>query len=266
MVGRAIKHSGHSEPRNAPTLEVRKITPADLREALARGIDDFKLMPSYLVMVSLIYPLVGLVAAWWSLGNNVTPLLFPLITGFALVGPLAAVGLYELSRRREAGLDTRWTHVFDVAKSPAIGTIAALGGMLLMIFLGWLTAAMALHESLFGTPEPSSIAAFLTEVTTTSRGWMLIVLGNAIGFVFAVVTLAVSAVSFPLALDRNVDFGTAVATSIRVMRTNPKTMALWGAIVAGALVIGSIPFLVGLAVVMPVLGHATWHLYRKAIV
>lgn len=262
MVDKAIERSG---TRTAPPLQVRRISTADLREALARGMDDFKLMPSYLVMLSLIYPAVGLIAGWWSLGNDVTPLLFPLIAGFALVGPLAAVGLYELSRRREAGLDTHWTHVFDVLRSPAIGTVAALGGMLLLIFLGWLTAAMTLHESLFGTPEPASILSFLTEVTTTSRGWMLILLGNAVGFVFAVVTLAVSAISFPLALDRNVDFATAVATSVRVLRDNPRTMLLWGLIVAVTLAIGAIPFLIGLAVVMPVLGHATWHLYRKAI-
>jgi uncharacterized membrane protein len=261
MVDHAI-----GQDRNIAAPTIRKIGIDDLKDALRKGVDDFRLMPSYLVMLALLYPVVGLVAARWSMGNDVLPIIFPLISGFALVGPIAAVGLYELSRRREKGLDTYWQHVFDVLKSPALGTIILLGVLLTAIFVGWLVAAMTLHTALFGTPEPSSIRAFLTEIFSTSAGWKLILFGNAIGFVFAVVTLAVSAVSFPLALDRNVDFTTAVTTSVRAMIANPGTMLAWGFIVAAALAIGAVPFFMGLAVVMPILGHATWHLYRKLVV
>ena len=106
---------------------------------------------------------------------------------------------------------------------------------------------------------------FIHDVLTTSHGWALIIAGNVIGFIFAAVVLSISVVSFPLLLDRDVGAAVAVQTSIRAVLANPLTMALWGLIVALALVIGSIPLFVGLAIVMPVLGHATWHLYRRVV-
>jgi len=247
-------------------LPVRKITTADLKDAMRAGVADFQLMPTYLVLLALIYPIVGLVAARAAQGDGVLPLIFPLISGFALVGPLAAVGLYELSRRRQAGLDTRWTHVFDVLKSKGIVTIVLLGVLLLAIFTTWLLTALAISNAIFGGPVGNGIGNFLSIVLTTPAGWKLILIGNAVGGVFAVVTLMISVVSFPLALDRGVGLGTALQTSIKAVTTNPGTMAIWGAIVAGSLVLGAIPFFVGLAVVMPILGHATWYLYKRVVV
>ena len=247
-------------------LPVRKITAADLKDALRAGVADFQLMPTYLVLLALIYPVVGLVAARAAQGDGVLPLIFPLISGFALVGPLAAVGLYELSRRRQAGLDTRWTHVFDVLKSKGLGTIVVLGVLLLAIFTGWLITALSISDAIFGGPVGDSIGDFVTTVFTTAAGWKLILIGNTVGFGFAVVTLMISVVSFPLALDRGVGLGTALQTSIKAVTANPRTMAIWGLIVAGSLVLGAIPFFVGLAVVMPILGHATWYLYKRVVV
>lgn len=244
---------------------VHRIGPADLREALARGFDDFWAMPSHVVFVSLAYPIIGVVLAGFSFGYNVLPLLYPLASGFALIGPLAAVGLYELSRRREFGLPTDWKHAFEVLRSPAIGSIAVLGVVLLVLFLAWLMSAQALYQSLYGWHPPASLTGFLGEVLTTSRGWTLILIGNVIGFGFAVVALAISVVSFPLLLDRGGGVAMAVQTSVRAVAANPVTMALWGLIVAGLLVIGCVPAFVGLAIVMPVLGHATWHLYRRVV-
>lgn len=248
-----------------PAPAIRTIGFKDLKDALRKGVGDFQLMRSHLIMLALIYPLIGLVAAQWSTGNGVLPMLFPLASGFALVGPVAAVGLYELSRRREKGLDTSWKHVFDVVRSPALGTIVLLSIMLAVIFLAWVVVAMRLYTGLFGSFWPISIERFIAQLFGTGEGWRLILFGNAIGFLFAVVTLAVSAVSFPMALDRNADFFTAVGTSVRAFMANPGTMLAWGFIVAAVLVIAAIPFLVGLAVAMPILGHATWHLYRKLI-
>jgi uncharacterized membrane protein len=244
---------------------VRKITSADLKQALVRGIDDFMAKPSHLVFLGLIYPILGICLAALTFTNNALPLLFPLMSGFALVGPIAAIGLYEISRRRELGLDTSWSHAFDVLRSPSIPSIVALGVLLMVIFLCWLTTARALYEWLFGPLAPESYAQFITEVLTTSRGWTLIVLGNAIGFGFAVVVLSISVVSFPLLLDRDVGAAVAVQTSVRAVLANPVMMAAWGLIVAGALLIGSLPLFVGLAIVVPVLGHATWHLYRRVV-
>jgi uncharacterized membrane protein len=246
-------------------LTIRKIGLKDLKDALAYGLDDFAAMPSHVIFLSLIYPIVGFVLARLAFGYDVLPLLYPLATGFALIGPLAAVGLYELSRRREQGLDTHWTHVFDVRKSPSFGAIVAMGVLLMLLFLAWLATAQAIYQSLFGVLAPSSITQFVREVLTTKTGWMLIVLGNGIGFLYAVLVLMISVVSFPLLLDRDAGAAVALWTSVRAVAANPVAMAAWGLIVAVLLVIGSLPFFFGLALVMPILGHSTWHLYRKVV-
>ena len=252
-----------SSPATLPA--VRRITPADLFDAMRLGFDDFKAMPSHAVFLCVIYPLVGIILISATLGSSTLPLAFPLVAGFALVGPFAAIGLYELSRRREAGLDTSPLRAFDILRSPSLGAILALGLLLVAIFLVWLAVAQAIYIANFGYSSPSSIRQFVHEVFETSAGWRLIVIGTFVGFLFAVAAFCISVVSFPLLLDRAVGASVALATSIRVVVSNPATMGLWGIIIAALLVIGSIPFLMGLAVVMPLLGHATWHLYRKAV-
>jgi uncharacterized membrane protein len=244
---------------------VRKIGLSDLREALSKGLDDFMAMPSHLVFLGLIYPIAGVCLAALTFSNNALPLLYPLATGFALVGPFAAIGLYEISRRRELGMEASWQDAFDVLKSPSIPSIAALGVLLLVIFLAWLTTARMLYQSLFGYAVPSSYSQFINDVLTTPQGMTLILAGNALGFVFAVVVLSISVISFPLLLDRDVGAAVAIQTSIKAVLVNPLVMAAWGLIVAAALLVGSLPLFVGLAIAMPVLGHATWHLYRRVV-
>jgi uncharacterized membrane protein len=239
---------------------VRKIGPADLKFALSKGIDDFMAMPSALFFLGLIYPIAGLCLAGYTL-----PLLFPLMSGFALIGPLAAIGLYEISRRRELGLETHWSNAFDVRHSPSVPALLALGLLLLIIFRLWLAAAESLYGRLYGPGEPESYVKFLIDVVTTSRGWSLIAFGNTIGAAFAVVVLSISVVSFPLLLDRDVGLVVAVQTSVRAVLENPITMALWGLIVVALLAIGFMLVFVGLAVTVPILAHATWHLYRRAV-
>jgi uncharacterized membrane protein len=256
--------AGHDAIAAEPVI--RKIGPGDIREALAQGADDFRVMPSHLAFLCLIYPLCGLVLAYATSERNALQLLFPLASGFALIGPFAAIGLYEMSRRRELGLDTSWKYVFNVLRSPSIPSIAALGLLLVAIFVAWLTAAEALYTALFGPTAPTSYAAFFSEVVSTRHGWLLIGFGGFIGFCFAVVALSISVVSFPLLLDRDIGLVAAVAASLRVVRENPAAMGLWGAIVTVGLIVGALPLFVGLAIVMPILGHSTWHLYRKAIV
>jgi uncharacterized membrane protein len=244
---------------------IRRIGPADLFQALALGLDDFAAMPSHAVFLCFIYPLLGLWLISLASGYSMLPLAFPLAAGFALIGPFAAIGLYELSRRRELGLDTSSSHAFDVLLSPSLGAIVALGLLLMAIFLIWLGVAEEIYIANFGYAVPASIGQFINDVFTTSAGWTLIVVGTGVGFLFAVLALTIGAVSFPLLLDRDVGAAVALFTSIRLVAANPLTMALWGFIVAALLVAGSLPFFLGLTVVMPVLGHATWHLYRKAV-
>lgn len=247
-------------------LTIRRIGFADLKDALAKGADDFKAMPTHAMFLCVIYPVLGLLLARLAFGYSVLPLIYPMATGFALIGPLAGLGLYELSRRREAGLETSATHAFDVVQSSSIGAIVALGFLLLTIFLLWMAVANAIYIANFGYAPPASIGAFIQDVLTTPAGWNLIVVGNGVGLLFAIVVLTISAVSFPLLLDRDVGAAVALVTSIRAVAANPLTMALWGLIVAALLFLGSLPFFLGLTVVVPILGHATWHLYRKLVV
>src|SRR6476620_799382 len=244
---------------------IRKISVADLRDALAKGMDDFYAMPTHAMFLCIIYPIVGFVLARFIFGYSVLPLLYPLVSGFALVGPVAALGLYELSRRREAGLETSAARAFDVFESSSIGAIAALGLLLLVIFVVWLAIANAIYVANFGYAEPTSIEDFLHDVLTTRAGWTLIIVGNGVGLLFAILVLTISVVSFPLLLDRDVGAAGALLTSVRAVAASPVTMALWGLIVAGLLLIGSLPCFLGLTVVMPVLGHSTWHLYRRVV-
>jgi uncharacterized membrane protein len=245
---------------------VRRISTSDLYYALARGYDDFAAFPSHALFLCVIYPVVGILLIGWTFGTlSLLPLAIPIAAGFALVGPVAAIGLYELSRRREAGLDSSPSHVFDVLHSPSLSGIITLSLLLMAIYLIWLVVAQALYNVIFGYAAPASIEQFISDLLTTQRGWTLIFVRWGIGFLFAALVLSISAISFPLLLDRDVGAAVAMHTSLRVMAANPLPMALWGLIVAALLVIGSIPFFVGLAVVLPVLGHATWHLYRRTV-
>lgn len=248
------------------TPAVRTIGYADLREALEQGFADFRSIPSHLVMLGLIYPLVGLFLAGFAFGYDLLPVLFPLVSGFALIGPLAAIGLYEMSRRRENGMEPTWRDAFEVGRSAHLGSILGMGLVLVAVFALWLMSAAAIYRMTVGGIAADTALGFFREILTTSRGWTLILIGNVVGFAFAVLVLTISVIAFPLILDRGTSVGVAIATSRRAVLANPVPMALWGLAVAVLLALGSIPVFVGLAIAVPVLGHATWHLYRKLVV
>lgn len=244
---------------------VRKISLSDLGNALRLGWEDFKAIPTHAIVLCVIYPVLGLVLFRLVIGYSVLPLLFPLAAGFTLIGPFAALGLYELSRRRERGEEPAAWDAMHVLRAPSFGAMLELGVLLLVLFGVWIAAADAIYVATFGHAPAASIPDFATRVLTTPEGWSLITVGCGVGFLFAVAALCVSVVSFPLMLDRHATAIDAIRTSLRAVRENPVAMAVWGLVVAALLAIGSLPFFVGLAVVLPVLGHATWHLYRKVV-
>ena len=255
----------HPAAADTPVPHVRKIGMADLRWALAEGWADFKEKRGDIVLVGFIYPMVGFIAAWFALNGTLVPLLFPLVAGLSLLGPTVAVGFYELARRREEGLESSWSHFFDPwagrgAKQLLLATLT-----LTLLFMAWLGTAWRMYQDSFGLSHDLTLAPFLTQMFTTTEGWQLIIFGNLVGLGFAIIALASSVVTFPMLVDKQVHVGTAIATSFKASAHNPVAIGTWGLIVAVLLVIGCIPLFVGLAVVLPVLGYATWHLYTRLV-
>jgi uncharacterized membrane protein len=263
-IGKAIvphpeRHIGQAVP------QVRRITIADLGDALRKAWADLEATRDDILFIGIIYPVAGLFLAALAAGADLLPMVFPLASGFAILGPVAAVGLYEMSRKREQGEHVTWGDAFGVLRSPALGSILGLGTVLLALFGLWLAAAYQINLATLGPAPPPTFLAFTHHVFWSNAGWTLIAAGVGVGFLFAVVAFVIGVVSFPLLLDRDVGMWMAVKTSVRAVAANLGVMTVWGLIVAGGLVLGSLPALVGLLIVMPLLGHATWHLYRKVI-
>lgn len=272
QLNRAWHHAEHMEeavagevhdPKELP--RTRPIAIDDLRDVLRKGVEDFAACRTDVAFLCIIYPVAGFLITVMAFQQALVPLIFPAVAGFTLLGPFLAIGLYELSRQREAGREANWATALEVFASPALGAIVVLGALLLGIFVCWILVAYGIFAMTLGPQAPESISAFASAVLTTKAGWAMILIGFSVGFVFAAVVLAISVISFPLLLDRNVGVPAAIVTSVRVAAENPRAIATWGLIVAGSLAIGSIPAFLGLMIVMPVLGHATWHLYRRAV-
>ena len=255
---------GRVTGRDAP-VQVNRISIEDLGIALRRGYGDFLAFRSDVIFVVVLYPVIGICLAWLSFNWDFLPLLFPLMSGFAIIGPVAAVGLYEMSRIRESGQPAVWSDALGVMGSPAVGAMLVLGLYLFALFLTWMLTAYLIYTLTLGPEPPVSAGAFLADVFGTGAGWAMIVIGMAVGFVFAAAALAISIVSVPLLLDRHVGVARAIGTSLKVTRMNPVPVAAWGLIVAVLLAIGTITLFIGLIFVLPILGHATWHLYRRAV-
>lgn len=247
------------------TPTVRSISASDLYSVFTKAWADFKAMPTHALFIGVIYPVVGLILGRAALGYEFIPLIYPLASGFALLGPFAAIGLYELSRRREMERDTSWRHIVDFIYLPTAGSIATLGGLLLVIFLVWVATADALYVSYFGHRNVTSLAGFLENIAGTPQGWSLALVGNLTGLAFAAFVFALTVITIPLLLDRHVSLAVAMATSLKATLQNPVPMAVFAFVVAVGLFIGSLPLLMGLVIVFPVLGHATWHLYKAVI-
>lgn len=247
----------------AHPIEVRTIGTSDLRDSLVRGWSDFRARPTTAIFLIVVYPFVGLVLYRFAFDRDLLPLLFPMASGFALIGPLAATGVYEISRRREQGGELDGVSSFQALGRGRLVPVLLVGCALLGLYLVWIGAAQTIWQAIMGDFEPESLPALAAEVLGTGRGWALIIVGCGVGFLFAVAALAIGAISLPAIVDRGIGALDAVNLSVRALVANPATMLAWGFLVAAALVAASIPLFLGLLVALPVFGHASWHLYRR---
>ncbi|SFT34747.1 DUF2189 domain-containing protein [Sedimentitalea nanhaiensis] len=257
--------TGELSGKDTDPIILRDLTLADLRTALSEGFQDFTALRTDVMFIVLVYPVLGVLLTWFALNRDMLPLVFPLMSGFAIIGPVAAVGLYEMSRRREAGQPTGWGDAFGIMTSPSFMPIIVLGGYLAVLFVGWMFAADTIYRLTLGPEAPQSLAQFVQDIFGTAAGWTMLIAGLAVGLVFALASLAITLVSFPLLIDRQVGLPRAVVTSVRVLRRSPVAALTWGLVVALLLALGAATLFVGLIFVLPILGHATWHLYRRAV-
>lgn len=252
-------------------LAVSRISVRDLKEVLAKGFDDFMAYRTDIIFLIVVYPIISLLVIAASFRYELIPLVFPVVSGSAILGPFVGIFLYEMSRRRELNLQRHhadshsWANAIGVVRSRNFGAIMLLGAMLVAMYLLWLLCAWGIYQATTGPTRAETVGRFIHDLFLTEAGWWLIAVGCGVGFLFAVAALVTTVVAFPMLLDRDVGLGTAVQTSVRAALANPAPIAVWGLIVAGGLVAGAIPLFIGLVVVMPVLCHATWHLYRKLV-
>jgi uncharacterized membrane protein len=261
----ASKSIAASRPSRSRKIAVRKITDEDLRASLKQGRDDFLDLRGDLIFAGLIYTLIGIAAVVMTSNGPLIPFLFPIVAGVGLLGPVAAVGFYELARRREKGQEVHWFNFLDVRKRPSLDDMGIVAGLLLAIFALWLIAAGVLYAALFGWSTPTSFITFLREILTTVNGWLLILAGAVVGAIFGWIVLALSVVSLPMLVDCDVSAPEAVSASWRAAHANKAEMIRWGLTVLAVLVLASIPLFVGLAFALPWLGYSTWHLYTRLV-
>lgn len=244
---------------------IRQIHLSDLMDAIGKGFSDFNAMPTHYFYLAIIYPVVTFSIAGFYGNLDLLPFIFPLLAGYTILGPIVAIGTYELSRRREFGRFTSRTNAFLVFKSHSINAIVNLAIILMFIYFAWLYFAQAIYVENFGATAPESYSAFINQLITTPQGIALIITGCSVGLIFSIIVLSFSIISFPMLLDLDVGVFVALTASVKAFLVNPLIMIIWGLIVAASLLLGSLLFFAGLCVVLPVLGHTTWHLYRKIV-
>jgi uncharacterized membrane protein len=244
---------------------VRRISASDIAEALGEGLRDFQALPLYGLTFGALYAVGGILIVLCLTAFGMIYFAYPLAAGFALIGPFVATGLYEVSRRRETGQKVSFGAIWSAVRSR--GEIGWMAFVTLFFFVIWMYQVRLLIALLLGLNASfSSLKEFVTAVLTTNEGLLFLAIGNLDGAALSLILFSLTVVSFPLLLDRDVDFVTAMVTSVRAVVMSPLPMIGWAAVIVLLLIVSAIPYFLGLIVTLPVLGHATWHLYRRIVV
>jgi uncharacterized membrane protein len=249
-------------PSSAAPATVRQLKLEDIWECLKLGFDDLRVCRTDALTIAFIAPMAGIFLATAVVIHAFLPFVFPICAGFALVGPMATLWFAALSRRRERG-DASALSAFTPDRLVAIQRLAAIA---IMLFVIWNVTAGIIYGLTLGSSNEDTNAPFLQRVWETQAGWELIIAGCATGAVFAVLSLSVFFISFPLVLDRDISASQAIMISVQAMLHNPIFVLAWGAVVVAGLLGGAIPAMMGIVITLPTLGHASWHLYRKMVV
>lgn len=252
----------HPEAASGP-MRIQHPGLSTIGEVLVSGVQDWLACRTDVLVLAVLYPLAALLLIGVIINDALLPFVFPICAGVALIGPLATIWFSALSRQRELDGVATSEAAAAIFESSRLQTIKRLAMLLLGLFALWIAAAGFIYASTMGNASDSG--TFLSNVFTTAGGHDMIVIGILVGAVFALVALFVGLVAFPLALDREVSAGTAISFSLKVALANPFLALVWGGVIVAGLVIGAAPGLLGLAVTIPVLGHASWHLYRRLV-
>ena len=249
-----------------PMPEVKALSFSDIFACFQQGISDFRHAPFFGLFFGGIFAFGGLLIIQsmyvWEKGW----MIYPLVIGFPLIGPFAAVGLYEVSRRRSEDLPLRWNEILRVVSLQTSREIPWMAFVMLFIFWVWIYQVRLLLALFLGRMSFTSFGSFFEIITTTPQGLTFIIVGHVVGACFALFMFSVTVISIPLLLDRDVDFITAMITSIKTVVASPVVMLSWGVFVTLAVMFSFLPLFLGLLIVLPVLGHTTWHLYKRAVV
>lgn len=244
---------------------VRKIGIDDLKEAFVAGVRDFAAAPLFGLFFGGFYALGGLMLVAFIARLDMSYMIYPLAIGFPLVGPFVAVGLYEVSRRIKQGQVLTWKGVLGTVWAQKGRELSIMAFVTLFIMWVWMYQVRLLVALFLGLKSFSTLPAFIDVVLTTPEGMKFLAVGHVVGAVLYAVLFMVTVVSIPLLLDREVDFVTAIITSFKAVLQNPFVMLVWALIVLALTALALAPAFLGLCVVLPVLGHATWHLYERLV-
>jgi len=259
------KPPDNQTPQPPAMPEVNKVTADDITASLAAGFSDFLARPFMSGFFGLFYAVFGILFVWCLVWLGKIWMIIPAVIAFPLVAPFAAAGLYEISRRLQTGESFGWSEILTVMANQRKRELGWMAFVTLFILWVWFyqfrtVLVIVLQDSSF-----SDLDGFLNTVFFTSEGWTFLAIGTCVGAFLSAVLFSVTVVAMPLLLDREMDFVSAMITSVRVVTENPVVMLTWAAIISVTMLLSLVPAFLGLVFTLPILGHTTWHLYQRAV-
>lgn len=265
MESQDAPNASSSKPQVRPDPIVNTISKEDVIDALAAGLRDFRNAPVHGLVIGAFFAIGGVLVVLTAAALGMSYLSYPLAAGFVLMGPFAAVGLYEISRRLEAGEAVTWSGIFGRMWEQKGRELSWMAFVVLFIQIMWMYQVRMLLALFLGFQSFASFTEFLSEVVGTPEGLMFLAVGHVVGAILALILFSLTVISFPLLMEQDRDFITAMITSVRAVVTSPIPMIGWAVVVTITLIASIIPAFVGLVFTLPILGHTTWHLYRKCV-